>query len=427
MPGPLANVFFERAKGCDMDVFISFLLYMGRRKRRSLTPRNLIIPKLSPGQRIRTLSVQVDSWERIQELVSGWADALFPLEKLEIDTNVEYPAPQPTVFVGEALKSPSSTGLAIPGLYNILAPNLTVLNLADSSLMPCSVMALFDFLDTSPSLEDVEISTRTTCDFPPPHRKVTLPHVRRIALDTGNTSQVASQLICPSVTTTRLADAFPDDNDTFPPALRSLLAQYSVESIDKVLVHVSDRVGAQRCSLQFHAPSGTTFWYTCQTDDPSGDIWSFPLLLDETVSALQALPLNQVVALAIDIPAPSQFVGDPDFNQIRTKLAEVLEKCSILQEVVLESYGPSCFPDFSREKTPPIRTLIIKHPEGVSWEELVENITGVARVRHTKGKPLDKVEIFTAEGHPEIEQLKSLVQEVMYREIGSWGKSRGIP
>ena len=425
MPASLANIFFQRAKGCDMDVQLSFHIFPRRRKRRvSLTPKRLILPTPSPEQRIRTLSVQSYTWDEAQNVINGWANALSPLEELVIITDDEHPhVSRPPIFVGEALKTLRLRNFAIPGLDHIRAPNLTVLELLDSSETPCSMKTLFDFLDTTPFLEDVSIRPCHPYDFPPTDRKVILPHVRRLIFAMEHVPEVASQLICPSVTSTQLMDVLPDDSVTplFPPTLHSFLEQYSVEAINKVTMRVSDGEGHQT-SLQFHSPSGNTFCFTCRDSDPSDELWSFTLLFDEAVSTLLSFPLSQVVAFTIDTE-DSDFTGDP--NHIRTKLAEVFEKCSKLQKVVLESYGLGRFPDFSRDKMPSIQALVIKHPKDISWEELVENVTEAAQIRHSKGKPLNRVEIFTAQEHPKIEQLESLVQEVVCSGIDSWKNSDG--
>lgn len=415
MSGSLANVFFQRAKGCNMDVHVSLQPALRRRRPISLSPRNLIIPKLLPGQRIRTLSVWSHSWDGIQNLIGEWADVLFPLKELALDVNDEPGRlPHSNVSVGETLKSLKLTGFAILGLSHIRAPNLTVLELLDPSPVHCSVNALLDFFDITPCLEDVHVSSSGSYNFPPSYRKATLSHVRRITLDMEGAPQIASQLICPSVVATRLAEALPGDSDTdiFPQTLLPLLGSYSVDAIDKVLIRVWDREAQQLCSLCFGAPSSATFHLTCKVPSPPDDVWHFPEVFDQAVSTLLSLPLGQVVMFVIDIRAPSDPAGDP--NYIRTRLAEVFEKCSSLQEVVLTSYSPRGFPDFLREKMPPIQTLTITHPEDVSWEELVENVTEVARVRHSKGNPLNRVKIISSEEHPRIEQLESLVKEVAY-------------
>ena len=413
-----------------MDVDVSFQPARPKRGRWRLSPPKNLIPVISPGQRIRTLAVWSQSWSRIQALIRGWADALSPLERLIVSTDHdEQSLTPPTIFVGEALKSLKVTGLALLGLYHFRAPNLTVLDLMDTSQTLCSVETLFDFLDASPSLEEVCIGASLSIAFSPSERRVTLSRVRRINLEMKHVARVASQLICPSVTTTIFAHGLPEDLDVnilpptiFPPTLHSLLGQYSIESIDKVLMHVADRDGYPCCILQFHAPSGAIFWFFCRPVDQPDETWPFSTLFEQTVSTLLSLPLDQVVTLAIFMQDVPETAGDP--HRIRTKLAEVFEKCSNLQEVVLENYDPGRCPDFSGEKTPYIRTLIIKHPEDASWEEMIEDVTEVARIRHSKGKPLERVEIFSAVGHPGTERLEALVREVEYSGVHSWRHGR---
>jgi 2'-5' RNA ligase len=207
-----------------------------------------------------------------------------------------------------------------------------------------------------------------------------------------------------------------------------MLGRYSVEEISEVFMYVVDRDNDQHCSLRFRAPSGGSLEVAshtpyCHEPDPLPEVWPFPFLLDQAVLALLALSLNQVASFALNLQDRSEFGIEP--SHIRGRLAEVFEKCPRLQEVVLEDYDPGHFPDLTRDKIPPIRILTIKHPKEVSWEELVENVTEVARVRYSKEMPLERIEIFTAEEHPRIEELESLVSgEVKYRNIGSWEDHR---
>ena len=332
------------------------------------------------------------------------------------------PPPTPTVFVGEALKGLRLTGSAIPGLDYIKAPNLTVLKLQDSSRLVLSVVKLFDFFDASPYLKDILIHSFLVHAFPPPDRKVTLSHAQRITLFTDHAPRVASHLVCPSIMDTRLSDLLPNDPDAsvFPPELQWLLRQYSIEVINNILIHVLDRDEQQSCSLQFRGPSGTLFQITRKTtynpDPPpliSDDMWPFAILFNRVASALLSLPLGQVVVFTAVMQEESSFAVDP--KPIRRKLAEVFEKCLDLQEVVLELYRPGYFPDISGERMPPIQAIVIKHSRDISWGELVENVTEAARVRHSGGAPLERIEIFTTEEHPRIEELESLVREVEYR------------
>ena len=428
MTDSLANLFFERAKQCALDVHISFLLSLRKwRKRRSLIPKVLAIPKLSPGQWIRSFSIDQGhpTWAKVQELVGGWADALSLAQELVLLVDEGNPPPStPAVFVGKALKNLRLEGFAIPGLDYIKAPNLTVLELEDYSRAPLSVVALLDFFDATPSLEDVSICSSRVHEFPPLNRKVTLSHLQRVTLSVDHSPQVASYLICPSITNTWLSEVLPDDPSAsaFFPELPWLSGQYSVEVINDVRMQVFDLDGSQSCCLQIRDPSGATLRASRQASqepDPfppfADEIWPFPILFNQVVSTLLSLPLDHVTAFSADLQEASEFAVDPD--QIRGRLAEVFEKCLDLQEVVLENYSPGHFPDISGKKMPAIRALVIKHPGNVSWEELVENVTEAARARHSRGAPLERIEIFTKEEQPRIEELESLVREVEYRVL----------
>lgn len=408
-----------------MDVKIAFRLDLDPWRPISLSSTRLTIPMLSSKQRIRTLSVGSQSWDQFQDLISRWTGALAPLEELELETD-DYgltEAPRSPIFVGEALKRLKLEGFVIPGLYNIKAPNLTVLKLINTFQTPCSVGTIFDFFDATPSLEDIYIYSNTTYDFTPPDREVTLSHLRRISLDTEHSHLVASRLICPSVNTIELVNPLQEDFlvGLFPQELLSLLEKYSVEAFDEVFMRVSDWDEDQMWSVQFCAPTGTSF---CSTH-AAEDLWPFPVLFDQAVHTLLSLPLGQVVALTICTQDSPNSLGNP--NHVRAKLVEVLEKCSNLRKVVLGNYCAGCFPDLVRDTLPSIQTLVIGHPRGVSWEELVEYVTGVARTLHSRGRPLKRVEIFTAKTHPKMEQLEDLVQEVVYQEPASWMCGYGGP
>ena len=424
MPRSLAKVYFERAGECEVDVDISFAVV--RRPggpRLSLNPNMFPLPNPSPGQQIRALSLGSASWDGAYKLVGKWAHAFSPLQELAlgIDDDRFDPSTSMNLF-GEALKNLTLTGFVDPGLQDIKAPNLTVLDVQVSYDGYLPVTVLFDFLDATPSLEQARISSSQVYGFPPPDRKIDLLRLRLIDLTMKHVPQVASQLICPSVVDTQLTDVLPGDNDVpvFPLELRSLLGKYSVEAITEVLMRVSDQDEFRQGSLHFRSPSGTTFKITCAMvfipePEPSfaDEIWPFPILFDQTVATLLSLNLGEVVSLSIHLQDSLDFAIDP--GHVKARLGAVFEKCLDLQEVVLENYSPGRFPDFSREKMPPIRTLRIKHPKDVSWEELVEDVTEAARSRHSRGAPLEKIEIFTAEEHPRIEQLESLVEEVVYR------------
>ncbi|KAF9789674.1 hypothetical protein BJ322DRAFT_551526 [Thelephora terrestris] len=427
MTSSIASLFFERAQQCALDVHVSFAQFIPkRRKRIPLAPRFLVIPELASERRIRSLFASEPTWGQTQGLLGGWTDALSQIQELELTTDEEHPPPSTlTTFVWDALRSLTLAGFAAPGLHNIKAPNLTVLKFWDSSYTPLSVVALFDFFDAAPSLEDVSIGSSMVYEFPPSNRKVTLSHVQRIDLFIGGAPRIASHLTCPSITYTRLTDALPDDpNDSlFPPELQRLLGQYSVKEIINVIMRVFDRNECQLCSLEFRDPSGTTFRTTRKTfnHDPlqpvPDDVWPFPVLFDQAISTLLPLPLGQVASFSVDMREASDFEVDSD--HVRGSLAEAFEKCKNLRAVVLESYSPGLFPDISGEKMPPIRVLVVKHPEGVGWEEFVNNVTEAAQARHSRGAPLDRVEIITTEEHPKVEQLEILAQEVEYRVIES--------
>jgi len=432
----LANLFFERAGGCTLDVRVSPLAF---RRRRPL--REQIIPTLSPGKRIRTLYIK-HNWAKIQEIVGRWADALSSLQVLDLNPDEPSLPSQSTIFVGGALKDLKLFGLAVPGLDYIRAPNLTVFRLYDNFQTPCSATRLFDFLEVAPTLEEISICVDSTMvdDFSPPNRTITLPHARFILLSMQRSPQLASHLVCPSSTDTHLVDMFPDSptDGIFPSSLHQLLGQYSVGMIDRVIMRVSDRDGHKDCSLQLRTPSDTRFRITCSTAylpetfpedlDPE---WTFSVLLDKTVSTLSSLPLGNVTALSIDIePSPSDSTADS--TEIVRRFAEVFEKCPKLHEMVLEHYHPRCLSVLSRDRTPPIQVLIIKHLEDksmeeVSWEEFAEGVAEVARIRHSRGVPLKRVEVIvTSEENRRIERLESWVQEVKYRVEPSQKSGRDL-
>jgi len=217
-------------------------------------------------------------------------------------------------------------------------------------------------------------------------------------------------------------DVLPSSVDSiFPPSLHGLLEQYSVGVVDQVVLRVSDRVGHKECSLQLHSPSDASFWISYGTEhfaetppeDPDLE-WDFSILFDQAVSALLSFPLGNVISFSIDIEPPSDFVTNS--TEITGRFVEMFKKCPKLHKVVLEKCLPHCFSVFSQDRTPPIQVLVIKHPEGGSWEELTEHVTEVARIRHSTGVPLKRIEIITSsEGNPRIERLESWVQEVKYR------------
>jgi len=418
MVEPLANLFFERAGGCTLDVHIS---PPGFRRRR--LSRDQTLPTLSPGKRITALSVD-HTWDRIQEIIDKWGDALSPLQVLVINANQTSPPFPSMTFVGHALKHLKLFGLAFIGLDYIRAPNLTVLRLCDNFQTQCSATRLFDFLEATPSLEDVSIHIDSTVidDVSPPNRTVTLQRVRSILLSISHVPQLASHLICPSSTNARLVDVLPGSVDgIFPPSLHEFLEQYSVGVVDRVVMRVSDQIGRKECSLQLHSPSDASFWISYETEqfagtppeDPDPE-WDFSILFDQAVSALLSFPLGNVISFSIDIEPPSDFVANS--TEITGRFVEMFKKCPKLHEVVLDSCLPHCFPIFSQDRTPPIQVLVIKHPEGGSWEELAEHVTEVARIRHSRGVPLKRIEIITSlEGNPRVEPLESWVQEVKYR------------
>jgi len=422
----LANLSFERADGCLLDVQISPPAEkLDVRKRRSLTPRHHTIPTLSPGRRIRTLCIE-SGWVLILEVLDRWADALSSLQLLDIATGDSSSLPsRPTIFFGDALTELRLHGIAVPGLDHIRAPNLTALRLWDD-YQPCSATKLFDFLEAAPALEEVSIKGNclTAYEFPPPNRTVTLPHVRSLMLMLRHARRLASHLVCPSLTDTRLADAFPVDPAAgiFPPPFHQLLGRCSVEIIDRVTVGISEQEEHKECFLQLRTPSDAMFTTACITqfviDDPVPDddpLWTFSAVFDQTLSTLLTLPLANVVTFTIDIvPFPSDDTADP--TDIVTRFAEVFKKCPTLHEVVLEDYPLDCLSVFSRDGMPPIQVLIIKHPEYLSWEELAERVTEVAQIRHSRGAPLERIEVVaTTEESPRIERLESWVQQVRYR------------
>jgi hypothetical protein len=420
MVASLANLFFERASGCLLDVHIS-----APGIRRTRLPSDHTIPTLSPGKRIRTLCITCP-WIRIQEFVGGWTDALSPLQVLDLNADGPSVPSQSTIFFGDALKDLKLFGFAVPGLNYIRAPNLTKFRLCEEFQTPCSATGLLDFLEASPALEEVSIDVNSTMvdDFSPPNRTAALPHVRFILLSINHAPQLASHLVCPSSTDTHLVDMLPDSptDDIFPQSLHQLSGQYSVEMIDRVMMRVSDRGGHEDCTLQLRSPSDTRFRITCETahfPDAFPEVLEvelpFSVLFDQTVSALLSLPLGNVTTLSIDMGhSPSDPTTDP--TEIIRRFAEIFEKCRKLYEVVLENYLPRYLSALSRDRTPPIQALVIKHPEDVSWEELAEHVIEVARIRHSRAVPLKRIEIIaTSEGNPRIEQLESWVQEVKYR------------
>lgn len=418
MVEPLANLFFERAGGCTLDVHISSPSYRRRRP-----PRDHTLPTLSPGKRITALSVE-NTWARVQEIINKWGDALSPLQVLYINANEMLPPFPSMTFVGHALKHLKLFGLALRGLDYIRAPNLTVLRLCENFQTQCSATRLFDFLEATPALEDVSIHIDSTVidDISPPNRTVTLPRVRSILLSIIHVPQFASHLVCPASTNARLVDVLPGRfGGIFPPSFHELLEQYSVGVVDRVVMRVSDRAVHKECSLQLHSPSDTSFWISYETEQFAGTPpenpdpeWDFSILFDQAVSALLSLPLGNVISFSIYIEPPSDFVTNS--TEITGRFVEMFKKCPKLHEMVLDNCLPHCFSIFSQDRTPLIQVLIIKHPEGGSWEELAERVTEVARIRHSGGVPLKRIEIITSsEGNPRVERLESWVQEVKYR------------
>ena len=417
----LASLCFERAKGCAVDVRYSF---RALRRRRS-PAKEPILPTVFPGNRIRSLFIN-RAWSTFQELVERWGDALSTLQVLEIDAGNSSIISLPTVLVGGALKDLKLVGGAIPGLYIIKAPNLTSLRLNEIYETPCSVTVILEFLEDSPALEEVSICANSISvdDFPPSNKTITLPRARRILLSIDHAPRIASHIFCPSSKDIRLVNLFPDNPTLiFPPTLRQLLGQYSVEIIDRVAMCVSGTNKDKACSLRLSTPLGTTFQISCETTfdpdtfdafPPNTGRWAFSALFDQAISALSQLPLGNVTTFSIDIKGspPDSVAGS---TEVTTKLATVLRKCQKLDEVTLEHY-PRCLPVLLRDDAPSIRILIIKHSEDDLWEELVEHVAEVARVRHSRGVPLKRIRIITpTEEESRIKQLESWVQEVEYR------------
>ena len=91
----------------------------------------------------------------------------------------------------------------------------------------------------------------------------------------------------------------------------------------------------------------------------------------------------------------------------------------------VDEISPRSLPVLSGERMPPIQVLVINHSEDYPWEELVEHVTEVARVRHSRDVPLERIEIITAgEKRLRIEELESLVREARYRVEPPQGDSR---
>ena len=218
---------------------------------------------------------------------------------------------------------------------------------------------------------------------------------------------------------------FPDNPALiFPPTLRQLLGQYSVEIINQVAMRVSGTNKDKACSLQLSTPLGNTFQISCETTfdpdtfdpfPPNTDQWAFSALFDQAISALSLLSLGSVITFSIDMQgSPPDSVASS--TEVTTKLETVLRNCKRLDEVMLEHYPPRCLPVLLRDDTPSIKILIIKHSEGDLWDDLAEHLTEVARVWHSRGVPLKRIEIITpTEEESKMKQLESLVQEVEYR------------
>ena len=116
---------------------------------------------------------------------------------------------------------------------------------------------------------------------------------------------------------------------------------------------------------------------------------------------------------AIDPFSPDFFVNPA---KVITKLAVVFEKCPRLDKVSLEQFPPHCLPSFSGDRILAIQVLLVKHSEDYPWEELVEHVTEVVQVRHSRGMPFKGIEIVTAtEKGSRMEELEDLVGEVKYR------------
>jgi len=420
----MGKLFFERADGCALDVYVSRSLL------RSRSPmKDSQITELPPGKRIKTLSIADCSWDSVLHVIYKWADALSGLQELELNADDDPPTSQSvTAFPLNTLKSLKLKKHGIPGLYCIKAPNLTVLQLREGYQTPCSATVLLDFLETAPNLEEVSIQLHSSVlnSFPLPNRILTLSHVQCIAIDTNHALWLASHLLCPSSTDTKFMITFPDDPATgiFPLSLESLLGQYAVEMIDRVLMGVLDEEGRESCSLQLCTPSGTVLQIACETPMPEefpppplpDPQWTFPVIFDQVVSALLSLPLHAVTTFAIDADHRS---SDPTIGptDIVPGLAKVFKKCRNLHKVVLENYLPSCLPIFSRDEMPPIRVLVIKHPKDVTWSSFIAHAAEVARIRDSKGAPLERVEIFTHEKHPDIEPVQRWVHDVRYQAV----------
>lgn len=420
MPVSLANLFFERAEGCALKLDVHL---QSTPHRHGLSQRASVIPTLSLAHQVKSLVVNKGTWDQVKKLIGGWTYALSSLHELEVHLNESSLSSDTTIFAGELLKELLLVGCAIPGLAYIVAPKLTNLKLWEYSLAACSVKRLFDFFDASPTLEyvTIDVNSSNVYDFPPQDRKVVLPRLCYLYLCIEDPPRVASYLVCPSKIDTHFVGVLPDNLTTelFPPNLYQLLGQHSVEVIDRVFMHISDDgwEGYKLCSLQFFTFSGTMFRVARQMKTFLGPflnrVWTFSVLFNQAVTTLLSLPLDQVVMLSIDTQYCTSHEPDPD--DIKTRLAEVLGRCSRLREVELKHYPPSCFPDFSRDGMPPIQTLVINCLDDVLSEESVESVTEVARTRHSRGTPLKRLEIVTFGNQPRIEGLESLVQEVEYR------------
>lgn len=426
MSDSLFNLFSERAEGCPLELDVRLQLNLDRPERP--WQKSFPIPTIPPGQQIKVLNVEKNTWDQISRLICRWTDALSSLQNLSLHLDKPPLSSSTTIFVGEALKNLTMIGCATPGLDYVRAPKLTVLYLWDDSPVACSVRRLLDFFDASPALEHISIGTngRVVDDFPPPDRKVMLPHLRAIFLMMTDPSQIVSHLICPSKMQMHLIDELRDSPTVgiFPPDLDQLLGPHSASTIERVSMDISYD-GPYRhkyCSLRFDTSSGTTLKVARNnifSTSTSDNAWTFPFVFDQVVTTLLSLQLDQVVTFTTHISHLTNKYPhhiQPDYGNIKMGLTEVLKRYPKLRVVELMRCLPIHFPDFSQDTMPPIQALVVTHDYTISWEHFGERTIEAARARHSRGTPLKRIEIITRESQPRIEQLESLVQEVVYRE-----------
>jgi hypothetical protein len=121
---------------------------------------------------------------------------------------------------------------------------------------------------------------------------------------------------------------------------------------------------------------------------------------DQAVSARLLLLLHKLAGLAIRLERGHTDLEAP--AALTARGAELLEKCPDVQGLAV---GGCLQPLLSMIPTSSAIQLLVKYSAGcVSWEEMIGQVTDVARIRNSSGVPLERIEVVSGEEHPKAEE-----------------------